>query len=776
MDDPKSVEELQRLLQEAQQRADEAERQRQEEKQRADEAERQREEEKQRAEASEEQTRNTTLEEYMAACHNLVFSKFAVETDSKLTSTGSITNPRDKLCPTNLRPWSDFLQQQRTTLGTLYAAFPTESRVFENLNFLAGLGNRISRKKIANEKVLEYFQHNSVEDPVRAIMEQLKEIEEVRRAFGIEHGLIFENHPHAISDVAEEVVGHQTPFTLPRTPDHRRNLHQLRPDQICIYRSEDGPSTRRTMVYISEYKAPHKLTPPHLRVGLHPMNIFKDVVNRKTIPTSEDPEALFQYHAERLTAAAITQTYHYMIEGGLEYSLLTTGETIVFLKVDWREPETLYYHLAEPGPEVLAHPYDFHPCTSVGQYLAFSLMALGLPGQRRGHGQAERQRAINRLKTWSQDFEATLRSIPDNERSAPSGSSAYEPTTYKDVDRSPYLLRHERRRPMGTDEPDGEPSRRDPSESSDDESAPNFPDTPCPTERRSRQTEGTGTRRSQRILALRPGGGGGRGRQYCTQKCLLGLVRGGRLDQQCPNVALHCERGVSVRHPVDHTDWLRLLRKQLEQSLDDGIVRLDVGGSRGVLFQVTLLAYGYTFVSKGTVSAFIGDLQHEGTIYEHLRWIQGVSVPVFLGSIDLRDMDMVYYYDHRVYIVHLTFLSWGGYEMDGSEAMDGAGKSRMDKAMESLMSIHQEGVVHEDVRSANMLFNPETNGVMIIDFERASLVKRPRHPLASSIPRKRRWAAEMTDGRKAPDRSCGQTGHNRRFKQEILMAQGIFST
>jgi len=89
------------------------------------------------------------------------------------------------------------------------------------------------------------------------------------------------------------------------------------------------------MIYISEYKPPHKLTTPHLRLGLRPMNIYKEVVKRKTIPTSVDPDARFQYFAERLTASTLTQTYHYMIEGGLEYILLTTGETIVFLVDSW---------------------------------------------------------------------------------------------------------------------------------------------------------------------------------------------------------------------------------------------------------------------------------------------------------------------------------------------------------------------------------------------------------------------------------------------------------
>ncbi|EXL63706.1 hypothetical protein FOPG_20021, partial [Fusarium oxysporum f. sp. conglutinans race 2 54008] len=156
MDGSLSVEELTRLLREAeqrakeerqraereQQRAEEAERERQEErqraereKQRAEEAERERQEERQRAEreqqraeASEEQTRLTTLDEYIAACHASVFSRFAIETDPKLTSRGFITNPRDKWCPKNLRPWPDLLDQQKLTFGTLYDSFPTESR------------------------------------------------------------------------------------------------------------------------------------------------------------------------------------------------------------------------------------------------------------------------------------------------------------------------------------------------------------------------------------------------------------------------------------------------------------------------------------------------------------------------------------------------------------------------------------------------------------------------------------------------------------------------
>ncbi|KAJ2971484.1 hypothetical protein NUW58_g9405 [Xylaria curta] len=313
--------EAERGRQVEQRRADDAERSRLEERQRAEDAERGRLEEKQRAEReqqraereqqraereqqraereqqradeSEEHRRPTSLDEYIAACHELVFSKLKVETNKALTSRGPITNPRNKYCPTSLKPWSDFLQEQSATFGELYATCSPERRAFEHRSFLAGLGRRLLLRPIRDEKTLEYFMHVGVEDPVTTIMNELKKVDEFRSAFDIGNGIIFENHPNAISDAAEEVVAREAELSPPQTPGHGLDLNQLRPDQICVYRSDDDPS-KRTMIYVSEYKAPHKLTAPHLRLGLRSMNIYKEVVNRKTIPTSADPEGRFQ--------------------------------------------------------------------------------------------------------------------------------------------------------------------------------------------------------------------------------------------------------------------------------------------------------------------------------------------------------------------------------------------------------------------------------------------------------------------------------------------------
>ncbi|CAJ2500638.1 Uu.00g034910.m01.CDS01 [Anthostomella pinea] len=750
MDDSHKLLELQRRLALAEERAEEAERQQQEERRRAEEAERHQEEERRRAEEAEEQTRNTTLNEYIAASHHLVFGHFTIETNTDRTSKGSITNPRNKLCPTNLRPWSDFLDHQRTTLGILYNTFLTNERRFESRSVLYGLGQRISNRRISNEKALEYFLHTSVEDPVRLVVDQLKAVEEVRRAFGIGDGIVFENHPNALSDIADEV--RQAATTLPQTPDQGRGPSQIRPGQICVHRSDERPQ-ERTMPYVSEYKAPHKLTAPHLRVGLRPMDIYKEVVNRKTIPTAADPEGRFQYHSERLTASALTQTYHYMIEGGLEYGLLTTGEAIVFLKVDWQDPETLYYHLAEPGPEVADHPTDFHSCTAVGEA--------------RTHRQNEREQAIRGLKRWAEDFETTLRSIPKDERLLPTGSS-YAPETYASVSRSPHLLRDKpNRRRVERDGRVDQPRPRDQRESSDDESQPRMPETPTPTEpRRGQGPQGQGqvTRRSRQNLARRPRGGGEQARGYCTQLCLLGMVRGAPLDKQCPNAALHQRGAPRNYHPIKHADFLRILRDQLKTSLDEGVTKLGLGGSRGVLFQVTLLAYGYTFVSKGTVAAFIPDLEHEAAVYKHLEQMQGTTVPISLGAVDLRNMGKVYYYDHRVYIEYMMFLSWGGNTIDSSVSVD--------EVHQCLRSIHEQGVVHGDVRWANVLFNPATDGVMMIDFERASIVKPPRSPLSQVVLNKRPWDHGKDKEKKSmmPFNS-NQVG----FQDDILAVNTAFS-
>ncbi|KAK7397986.1 hypothetical protein QQX98_012645 [Neonectria punicea] len=724
--DSAEVQRLRQLLAESNQLREEA-------NQRADRERQLREEATQRADREQQRNQPTTLSEYIANYHTSVFSRFAIQTNPDLLSKGTITVPQNKWCPTNLQPWTGFLDEQRAIFGTVYHLFPTERRVFASRHYLATLGGEMSDRSIGDEKALEHFLHISVEDPVRKIIKQFKEVPDLCDAFNLSNGITFENHPHAISDVAEEVVDRKTPCPPPQTPGQLRDLNQLRADQICIYRSDDPGLRTRTMVYISEYKPPHKLTAPDLRRGLRPMNLYQEVVNRMTAPTKDDREAYSQYLAEKYTASALTQTYHYMLQGGLEYSLLTTGEAIVFLKIDWEDTKTLYYHLAEPGPEVSAHPANMHLCTAVGQYLAFTLLALGQRGARQEHGQAERDRAMQNSKTWAMDFETMLRSTSKSDRTTSSEGNVLQGNVLQGVMMisSRQMINQSHRMT----------SRR---------LRPPIHPLPQPGEALEMWEERLPANLVLETLVL--------------ETVLKTLVLETVLETVLKTLVLETVLETVLKTQV--LEMLVLEKGTLRKSLDDGITRLQSGGARGVLFKVTLLAYGYTFVSKGTVRAFIKDLEHEATVYSHLFPIQGINVPVFLGAVDLRPMNKVYYYDHRVYVVHMTFMSWGGCSLAQAEAN---GKERLllrDSAMRSVRALHRHLVLHNDARAPNMLFNAEVDGVMVIDFERSTLLAPPRAALLPVVSNKRTriLATGDKDARK----------RSRRFAEEELMAEQGF--
>lgn len=188
-------------------------------------------------------------------------------------------------------------------------------------------------------------------------------------------------------------------------------------------------------------------------------------------------------------------------------------------------------------------------------------------------------------------------------------------------------------------------------------------------------------------------------------------------------------------------------------------------GARGALFQITLLDYGYTFMSKGTVPEFIEDLEHEAEVYGRLKRLQGVYVPVLLGAINLLDIGRTYYYDFRVRIVHMMFLSWAGDGLDAARAPEDVRRG----LVRTVRALHASGVAHTDVRAANALWNNETRRVMLIDFERAVLVN-PRPALAQIVPNKRPWPVERTDTGRAIGRPGSKNGLRQPLMQDDILA------
>ena len=255
-----------------------------------------------------------------------------------------------------MKPWTDFPVLQQQLFERIYEYIPQDAELFSSTQYLTELGQDLCDRPLASEKDLEAYQRLAVERPTTHIISYLQQIEEARREFNLSGGIIFENHANTLSDSNEEVQQSlQDLRILSEGQALSSNPKPRNADQICVYKKADST---RSLCMVVEYKPSHKLSVFNLRAGLlradsRSMNLLEDVINRITIPT--DPEEKFVYNSEWLVAAALTQTYSYMIKSGLEYSYLVTAEAFLFFFwIKENEPHSLYYHLAEPNIEAEA--------------------------------------------------------------------------------------------------------------------------------------------------------------------------------------------------------------------------------------------------------------------------------------------------------------------------------------------------------------------------------------------------------------------------------------
>jgi hypothetical protein len=72
--------------------------------------------------------------------------------------------------------------------------------------------------------------------------------------------------------------------------------------------------------------------------------------------------------------------------------------------------------------------------------------------------------------------------------------------------------------------------------------------------------------------------------------------------------------GYYDRHPIIVSRFQIEIWEQLAETLDENCELLGKQGARGALFKIRHKIYGYAVAGKGTVSAFIPDLRHEGTV------------------------------------------------------------------------------------------------------------------------------------------------------------------
>ena len=672
----------------------------------------------------EEQSRNqlTTFEEYLEACHVLLSKPLTIQSDKSLATKGSMTTPQGRICPTYLRPWDDFPQVQQPIFDDIYRLFHHSSepapRLFSSRIALEDFGRQLCRRPLASEDDLRSYLRYAMEEKVTDVIYSLVNIPASRESFSLGKGIVFENHTNTLSDNAEE---------------ERRPQRRSRSDQICVYQKDDNT---RNLLFIVEYKAAHKLSVEYLRAGLRPMNLWEEVIQRTTTPTNPDEKS--KCNADLLVGAAVTQTFGYMIEEGVEYGYLTNGQAFVFLRIREDDPTTLYYYLTEPNLDAdILDDYGFrHPHTAIGRVLSLCLMSFGS----RRRDQTWRSRAVTQLYRWEDEFEHIIHQMPASERKQTPPESEYLPPSSPFVPRSSYKLRSR----QGCASPEVLLSDSQ-SSSFGSDMGPDTIDTPSRPQNAKKRKLSSNQNLSPsqtRVQSRDPFP------QYCTQKCLLGLTDKGVLDRSCANISSHQQGTTNERHQIDKPSLTRLIKRQLDTASDYQCKPLGKQGAHGALFKITLASHGYTFIGKGTIEAFLPDLRREGQMYQHLESVQGLAVPIYLGNIDL---GMTYSMDNGDQIIHFLLMSWGG-EMAMDVFLD-LQDNLQDELRRSFHDVRQLGVKHRDLRWPNVLWNTELGRVMLIDFERSTLQaaddygerKSKTNPLRDISPNMKRKRTEMQE-------------------------------
>jgi hypothetical protein len=165
-------ERLERLLREAEERIAQ-ERRRAEEAVERVEIERRRADEQRNRQEAESKTRPTTFEEYIRACHTLLSKPLRIQTDKILSTQGSVTSPKDKPCPTLLKPWTDFPVLQQQLFERICKYIPRDTGLFSSTLYLTELGQELCYRPLASERDLEAYQRFAVERPTTRIISYL---------------------------------------------------------------------------------------------------------------------------------------------------------------------------------------------------------------------------------------------------------------------------------------------------------------------------------------------------------------------------------------------------------------------------------------------------------------------------------------------------------------------------------------------------------------------------------------------------------------------------
>ncbi|KAI2886130.1 hypothetical protein CBS63078_11031 [Aspergillus niger] len=644
-------------------------------------AERREEEERKAREDAERRVQPNSLFRLLDRCHNSLSKAIRVEVDATLTTQGDAADPVNRVYPKHIIPWRDFpqLQEQIWDKFDRNNAFTTRP-LFPSYTQIDYVVMNIQNRPIYSEVSLGNFERDTVDNFVEKVIEVLRDDEPLRDEFGIQGRVSFYDRANPLETSLENSLDQMNPEdaqTPQRPANTRRGRSRGRGRGAARRQTRDGTARRRNR-----------------RADQFCVHLVAD---ERKMP---------------------------VIDSGVRYGYICTGEAFVFLHIPKDDPTIIQYFLCIPNQDEQADvqadvqvddEVRLHR-TAIGQVLAFTLQALAVePPTQKWHNVAHDQ-----LTTWKVEYLDVLREIPETLRKDPPASN-YRPSHWK-PDRK---IHNTRARARARYQPGAATPKHSSTEGSGSDRESHSPSAAAASRIRSSRGPGNHrqpTRGGERTRAGRDHKQTSRKdglttRPYCTIACIRGLANREPLDKNCPNWKLHG----GPRHSIGPQEFTRQLHRQLARDREFGFEQLHVCGRTGYFIKATLLSRGYTVIMKATTVEKQHRLQTEVDNYHRLRNLQGQYIPVCLGGFKPR---IAYWYHGRL-MAQMMILSWSGTRLQHA-IHDGDSRFFHQERDRALTALRSRGVVHCDSEWRNMLWDGLSHRLVVIDLEDVEWLKRPR--------------------------------------------------
>ncbi|KAF4123185.1 hypothetical protein GMORB2_6735 [Geosmithia morbida] len=682
------------------------------------------------------------------------------------STTSGRTSIFGKYYPHRIRPWDDFRHACHDAFERVRAVLGDSSRLPSIMDVDAAKRSVDEQLPLAfldsehfrNEAKTSFVIHEALERPAQHVMNAYLE------AVGSQVRLYFDNRSagwqarvRPPADAARSEASSSVQVSDERNAGVVAQKPGVTTQPDCLVLASTMPSPpaetagegqrehagRPRSVYrvlMGEHKSVHRIRAQALSRFNHtplPEDIMVQLakVNNKTLHGRQhsggSPSDVNTMPAPRLLPGqiyfinALTQTFHYMVTSGVEYSFLASGETLTFLRLSGDDPTTLSVHTE-------AFPQHRQTMSQMGMGGIHELPISRLCGlcmlAFESTPEPPRQRSMNVFRL------ALFPELPPSHQPRPSLQSGPSSSPQRD-DNDDHDDGHDDDHDIDTDTGDrghGSPSNADGSSSSRPQPSVYQPPKSSPLKLKDKD------RKKRRITSpslpspfdpstFRPI------RPYCTQACLRGLLRGENVDRGCPNVLLHLEAQRHACHPkgprwarrhaITGDELRELVRHQLlENSELDCQCLLDDGarGAIGCLFKITVTGFGYTLVAKGVETLHSRRLRHEMRVYDKLDTQQGLLIPVCLGTIKLF---LPYPMVNCTLITHMLLMSYAGeplYRESSRQALERAGIDVDEEERRTIQELQAVGLTDgDDISNGNVMWCAETKRVMKIDFDQA---------------------------------------------------------